>query len=161
MAGNGGGRGEIRQPLFSFSNYLLISMIFLILVLAAGITYFDYRQAEETYQKSARQMQEQTEADLTQTIMIVDSSYELYDESLNLQMRKGFELFNNEYEMAGRDPSMMDLVGLKKAMNDTMDLYIINESIMVEYTTYEPDQNLDFSQWPYSYNFWVRSHSRP
>ncbi|MFA5003359.1 MAG: hypothetical protein WC502_10355, partial [Methanolinea sp.] len=153
MAGNGGGRGEIRQPLFSFFHYLLISMIFLILVLAIGITYFDYRQAEETYQKSARAMQEQTEQDIIQTIKIVDESYAMYDNSLNFQMQKDFSLFLGEYEEAGRNPSRMDLPGLKKVMNDTMDLYIINESIMVEFTTFEPDQNLDFSQWPYSYNF--------
>lgn len=153
MAGNGGGKGEIRQPLFSFFHYLLISMIFLILVLAIGITYFDYRQAEETYQKSARQMQDQTEQDISQTIKIVDDSYAMYDNSLNFQMQKDFSLFLQEYEEAGRDPSRMDLPGLKKVMNDTMDLYIINESVMVEFTTFEPDQNLDFSQWPYSYNF--------
>lgn len=153
MAGNGGKRGPRQLPLFSFSNYLLISMIFLILVLAVGITYFDYRQAEETYQKSARAMQEQTEQDISQTIKIVDDSYAMYDNSLNFQMQKDFSLFLQEYEEAGRDPSRMDLLGLKKVMNDTMDLYIINESVMVEFTTYEPDQNLDFSQWPYSYNF--------
>lgn len=153
MAGNRGDRGEKRGCLVSFSHYLLIAMIFLILILAAGITYFDYRQAEETYQKSSRAMQEQTEADLAQTIRVVDSSYAVYDESLNLKMQNGFSLFLQEYERAKRDPAQMDLQGLKEKIAHIMDLYVINESFMIEATTYAPDLGLDFSQWPQSYNF--------
>ncbi|MCU0631365.1 MAG: PAS domain S-box protein [Methanolinea sp.] len=153
MAENGGDRRQKRSHLFSFSHYLLFSMIFLILIMAAGITYFDYRQAEETYQKSARAMQDQTEADIIQTIRVVDSAYEIYDNSLNIQMLNGFTLFLGEYERAGGDPSRMNLHALKEEMGNTMDLYMINESLMIEYTTYGPDLGLDFSQWPHSYNF--------
>lgn len=153
MAGSRGNRQEEGTHLFSFSHYLLLAMIFLIIIMAAGITYFDYRHAEESFQESAREMQEQTEFDLAQTIRIVDSSYEMYDESLNFQMMNGFSIFLRDYERAERDPQKMDLQAIKEELGNTMDLYIINESIMVEYTTYEPDQGLDFSQWPHSYDF--------
>src|SRR5690606_37094724 len=82
-----------------------------------------------------------------------DSAYAMYDQTLNLQMMNGFSLFLGEYERAGRDPSRMDLLSLKDEMGNIMDLYIINESMMVEATTYEPDLGLDFSRWPHSYNF--------
>lgn len=153
MSTTGRERGKKPGMDFSFSHYLLFSMILLILVMAMGITYFDYRHAEETYQKSARAMQEQTENDIAKTIRIVDSAYAMYDQTLNLQMMNGFSLFLGEYERAGRDPSRMDLLSLKDEMGNIMDLYIINESMMVEATTYEPDLGLDFSRWPHSYNF--------
>jgi len=153
MSGASDDGGKRRRYLFSFSHLLFLSMIFLICILAAGITYFDYRQAEETYQKSARAMQDQTEDDIAKTIRIVDSAYQIYDATLNVKMMNAFSLFLRDYERAGRDISRMDLHSLKEEMGDVMDLYIINESIMVEATTYEPDLGLDFSKWPHSYKF--------
>lgn len=153
MAGSGDEGRKRRGYLFSFSHLLFLSMIFLICFLAAGITYFDLRQAEETYQKSARAMQEQTEHDIAETIRIVDSAYAMYDSTLNIHMKNAFSLFIREYEGAGKDPSRMDLFTLKEEMGGTMDLYLINESMMIEATTYGPDLGLDFSQWPHSYKF--------
>jgi PAS domain S-box-containing protein len=138
---------------YSFSLLLLFWMVVLILVLAIGITYFDYRQAEETYQKNARAMQEQTEADIVQTIKVIDSAHSVYDSSLDVEMKTAFTPFLEEYDRAGRDPAKLDLIALKGALGNEMDLYVINESIMVEYTTYTPDLGLDYSQWPHSYTY--------
>jgi len=145
--------GRRPGPSYSFSHQLLFWMVILILVLAIGITYFDYRQAEETYQKNARAMEELTEANIAGTIIVIDSAYEMYDSSLNNEMKNAFSLFQKEYERSGNDPAKMDLDALKEALGNEMDLYIINESIMVEYTTDPSDLGLDFSQWPYAYNY--------
>jgi PAS domain S-box-containing protein len=153
LAGPDENGGKERDPSLSFSYYLLISMVFLILLVAAGITYVDYHQAEENYQKNARAMQEQTEDDITQTIRIVDDGFRIYDDALNLQMKEGFKIFLEEYERAGRDPSRMELNGIKEDLGNIMDLYIINESFIIEYTTYEPDRGLDFTQWSYTYDY--------
>ena len=154
MGGHGKGSGKKgRKARFSFSQYLLFAMMVLVLVIAAGITYFDYGQAEAIYHQNARAMQAQTEEDITQTIRVVDAGYEIFDSSLNLRMRDGFRIFLAEYELSGRDPSQMDLQKIKEDLGNTMDLYIINESMVVEYTTYPPDIGLDFSRWPHSYNY--------
>ncbi len=153
MTGTTGDRGKNSRIRLSFFHIFLISMIFLILVLAAGITYFDYRQAEETYQKSALAMQQQTEDDLAQSVRVVDGTYEILDNNLNLKMREGFALFLQEYEQTGGDPSKLDLQGMKEELGNSMDLYIINDSLIVEATTYTPDLYLDFSQWPYTYDY--------
>ncbi|MDH7510081.1 MAG: PAS domain S-box protein [Methanolinea sp.] len=145
--------GKGTSPSYSFSHLLLLWMVVLILVLAIGITYFDYRQAEETYQKNARTMQEQTEANIAGTITVIDSAYKMYDSSLNNEMKNAFSLFQKEYERSGHDPAKMDLDALKEALGNEMDLYIINDSIMVEYTTDASDRGLDFRQWPYSYDY--------
>ena len=153
MTGTTGDRGKNSRVHLSFFHYLLISMIFLILVLAIGITYFDYQRAEETYQKSAFAMQQQTEDDLVQSVRVVDGTYEILDNNLNLKMREGFALFLQEYEHSSGDPSKLDLQGIKEELGNSMDLYIINDSMIVEATTYAPDLYLDFSQWPYTYDY--------
>ena len=62
-------------------------------------------------------------------------------------MSSGLEQFATEYERAGRNVSAMDLARIKHdVFHDTMDLYVINASNMVEFTTYPPDQDLDFAE---------------
>ena len=73
----------------------------------------------------------------------MDTGLKLFDNSLNLRLQRGFSLFLEEYERAGRDPSRMDLAGLKEEFGGDVDLYVINESGVVEYTTYLPDRGLD------------------
>jgi PAS domain S-box-containing protein len=136
-----------------FSRYLLFYLLIIILLVASGVTYVDYRQAQETYHDNALRMQQQTEDDLAQSIRIVDAGFRLYDEALNARMKTGFGEILREYENSGRDPSHMDLQKIKEDLGGEMDIYIINESIMIEYTTYPPDLGLDFSQWPYSYDY--------
>jgi two-component system, NarL family, sensor histidine kinase BarA len=82
----------------------------------------------------------------------VDTGLRLFDDTLNHQMREGFSPFLAEYERAGRDPAAMNLSHVKEQLGGTMDLYIICESGVVEYTTYPPDQGLDFSTIPDFYD---------
>ena len=146
-----GGREKKLQP--PFSRYLLFYILIIVLLVASAVTYIDYRQAEETYQNNAKRMQQQTEADLDQSIRIVDAGFRLYDDALNVRMKTGFSTILQEYEMSGRAPSKMDLQGIKEDLGGAMDIYVINDSMMIEYTTYSPDLGLDFSQWPYTYNY--------
>jgi PAS domain S-box-containing protein len=136
-----------------FSRYLLFSMILITLIVATGITIVDYHQAKDTYESYALSMQQQTEQDLSESIRIVDTGFKVYDEALNIRMEHAFENFSAEYERAGHDPSGMDLEKVKQDLGGVMDLYIINESMMIEYTTFPPDLGLDFSQWSFSYNY--------
>jgi PAS domain S-box-containing protein len=146
-----GGRGKKLQP--PFSRYLLFYILIIVLLVASAVTYIDYRQAEETYQDNAKRMQQQTEADLDQSIRIVDAGFRLYDDALNVRMETGFSTILQEYEKSGRDPSKMDLQEIKEELGGAMDIYVINDSMMIEHTTYSPDLGLDFSQWPYTYNY--------
>ena len=141
-----------KSPL-PFSRYLLVSMVLITLVVATGITYVDYHQAQDNYESNARSMQQQTEQDLGESILIVDAGFKVYDEALNIRMKEAFDSFLAEYERAGRDPARMDLEKVKQDLGGVMDLYIINDSMVIEYTTFLPDLGLDFSQWPYTYTY--------
>jgi PAS domain S-box-containing protein len=136
-----------------FSHYLLFSMIFLIVLVAAGITAIDYLQVKQNYERDAAFLQTQTETDLIQALNIIDSGFQLFDDSQNERMAAGFPLFMAEYERAGRNPARMDLASVKEKIGGPIDLYIINESGVITYSTYSPEIGLDFKTIPYFYEY--------
>jgi PAS domain S-box-containing protein len=142
--------GEQRR---SFSLYLFISVFILVLIVILGITIVDYTNAERNLQENALLLQAQTENTIQEDLQIVDKSLKLYDTTLNRQMQEGFVLFLQEYNRSGRDPADMDLRAIRSKLNTPMDLYVINSSGIIEFTTYEPDLNLDFRTVPYFYNY--------
>lgn len=137
------------SPRRPFSHYLLVSMILLIILVAAGITAIDYLQAKQQYEQNAAFLQVQTEENIIRTIGIIDAGFRLFDESQNEKLQDGFSLFMAGYEAAGNDPARMDLERLREKIGGNVDLYIINESNVIEYTTYGPDLGLDFRTVPY------------
>jgi len=145
--------GKPKKRARPFSHYLLFSMILLIVLVATGITVIDYRLAQENYERDAAFLQNQTEQDIVQSIGIIDSGTKLIDDSQNEKMSAGFTGFMAEYERAGRNPAHMDLSGLKEKMGSTFDMYIINETGVIEYTTFAPDYGLDFKAIPYFYDY--------
>ena len=128
-----------------FSVTLFVFIVALIVLIVVGITIVDYTIAERNLRDHQRLLEEQTEIDVTNSILLVDAGLKLFDDTLNGQMASGLEDFAAEYERAGRNASAMDLAWIKhEVFHDTMDLYMINASNMVEFTTYPPDQDLDF-----------------
>jgi PAS domain S-box-containing protein len=162
-----------------FSYYLLISIFAVILVLVIGITVVDYLNAETIMAENEKVLQEQTENQLDISFRTIDSGLKMFDNTLNRQMDQAFVLFMDEYERAGEDPARMDLKAVKDEIQKTvvtklathtspegsnttsnlipsaaMDLYVINASGVVEYTTFAPDNGLNFrTSIPYFYEY--------
>lgn len=91
-------------------------------------------------------LEEQTEIDLNNSIMLIDAGLKLFDDTMNGEMERGLTAFTGEYERAGQDASALNLTRIKREIfHDEMDLYVINASNMIEFTTYSPDQDLDFN----------------
>ena len=139
-----------RRP---FSQYLLYSTILFILFVALAVTAVDYLHAKTNFEENAASLKAQTEHDLVLSTLMANAGFELFDESLNTQMKQGFSAFLNEYERAGRDPSRMNLQAIKETIGGTMDLYVINESGVIVDTTYAPEQGLDFKSVPYFFDY--------
>jgi PAS domain S-box-containing protein len=139
-----------RRP---FSQYVLVSIIVMILAVALAVTVFDYLQARDNLEENAVALKNQTEQNLIQSTLMADAGFRLFDDSLNTQMKQGFSLFLQEYERSGRDPARMNLESVKERIGKNMDLYIINESGVIEYTTYAPELGLDFKSIPYFYDY--------
>jgi PAS domain S-box-containing protein len=141
----------------SFSFYLLLFIIFLITMTVVFITIGDIVVVNENAAEQAALLRNETEQNIIVSVRTVDEGLKLFDNSLNQRMEEGFVLFHQAYRDKGGDPSLMNLTELKQELGGEMELYIINESGVVEYTTYQPDLGLDFKATiPYFYDYLMK-----
>jgi signal transduction histidine kinase len=145
---------EIKSaPSHSFSRYLLICMIVLVLCVVGFLTVNNYLYAKNNFDQEEILLQVQTEQNAEQAIRAKDAIWTIYDSSLNDRMEKGLNLVLKEYEVAGRDPSRMDLGKLRMAVGPDTDIYIIDEAGVIAYTTYGPELGMDFKTIPSFYKY--------
>ncbi len=137
----------------SFFLYLLVAMSLLVVFVIGLVTVNDYYKTKNMFDQNSQHLERQTEQDIIATIKLTDEIYTLYDSSLNEQMRKGFDSLLAEYQRAGGIPSRMNLTNTKKDLGDSFEIYIINESGVIEYTTYEPELGHDFKNISYFFEY--------
>jgi PAS domain S-box-containing protein len=137
----------------SFSVFLLISMILLVLCIVGFLALNDYLFTKSNFDQQSTLLEFQTEQNIDQVIRTTDAAWNIFDDNLNSRMEQGLDNVMQGYERAGRDPSKMDLTGLKKDLGGDFDIYLINESGMIAYTTYEPELGQDFKKVPYFYDY--------
>ncbi|NMB79781.1 MAG: PAS domain-containing protein [Methanomicrobiales archaeon] len=137
----------------SFSRYLLLCMMVLVLCVVGFLTVNDYLYTKQNFNHEEYLLQVQTEQNIEQAIRLKDAIWNTYDSSLNDLMRQGLVQVAAEYEHAGRDPARMDLVQLKKQIGEDFDIYIIDENGVIVYTTYAPELGMDFTTIPSFYRY--------
>ncbi|KAF5087750.1 Adaptive-response sensory-kinase SasA [anaerobic digester metagenome] len=140
------------RRLRGFSTHLVLVMILITLPTIGLISALDYRQVEENLIAEENRLWEQTERSVIQSLCLMDAGLNLFDCTLDGQMQEAFAPVLAEYRRAGGDPAEMDLAGIKEHLGEGMDVYVINESGVIEYTTYQPDMGLDFRHMPDFYD---------
>ncbi len=140
------------RPSLSLTVYLLLAILLAMAPVICLFSFIDYVEVRQELDTNAEEFRDQTESGIILSMNLVDTGLKLFDNTLNHDMREGFGLFIAEYERAGRDPAEMDLHGVKQQLGGDMDLYIINESGVIEYTTCPSDLGLDFREIPYFYD---------
>jgi signal transduction histidine kinase len=127
----------------------LIGVIILIILIVTGMVLtINYQASRSTLEEHTKTLQDTTEYSLEQSIVLVDRGLLLFDQSLDYRLRESMNRFFTAYEESGRDPSRIDLMSLRESFGEGYELYIINESGVIEYTTYPPDHLLDFAIYP-------------
>jgi len=106
-----------------------------------------------SFEKTSNLLQVQTEENIVEALQLTDAALKLYDNTLNRQLKNDFTLFTDEYNRSGGDPSEMDIEGIKEYLGPDIDLYIINDSGVIQYSTYQPEIGLDFKTVPYFYDY--------
>ncbi len=137
----------------SFTLYLIIAVLLILIPVVVSISFIDYTRVDQEQAANDRILQNQTERSIIISITLVDTGLKIFDDSLTEEMQESFMPFLAEYERAGGDPASMDLAAVKAELGGVMDLYVINESGVIEYTTFEPDLGFDFSTIPYFYEY--------
>ncbi len=130
---------------------LLLISVFIPILIILGVTNFQVSQ--NNLQKSFLLVQSQIEENISQTITIVDEAYNMLGRSFDNKMKDGFDVLIDAYHASGKNPANMNLEMLKSQLGGEMDIYIISDDGIVEYTTFEKDQGLDFKQWEGFYSF--------
>lgn len=137
----------------SFFVSILFAMIILILIVGALVVVNDYYNTKNIFDENSQHLRQMTEQDIIVIIKLTDESYSLYDSSLNEQMRRGFDSVLESYKQSSGNPSLMNLTDLKMNLGEDFDIYIINESGVIEFTTYVPERGMDFKKIPYFFAY--------
>lgn len=127
------------------------SIVLIILIVTAVVINVNYNNSREQLGKTMLLQQEQNEEGLIQSMLLVDQGHLLFDQSLDYKLKASMDSFLSAYEESGGDPGKIDLEGLKASFGEGYELYIINDTGVIEYTTYAPDYLLDFSEYPQFY----------
>ncbi|UUX91443.1 sensor histidine kinase [Methanoplanus endosymbiosus] len=125
-------------------------VIFFILILIISVaTYTTFRTSFETQYDDRM---DDAVVVVINHVNLVNTGLNTYENAYDRELLESFSLFSEAYENSGGDPSAIDLNVLRDNIRlsnfGTLELYIINESGVVEYSTYKPDIGLDFSRYP-------------
>ncbi|KUK63728.1 MAG: Integral membrane sensor signal transduction histidine kinase, partial [Methanoculleus marisnigri] len=140
------------RPLLPFMLYLLLAILLVMAPVVCLLSLVDSMGVRQELEMNAEDFRDQTESGIALSMNLVDTGLKLFDNTLNHEMQEGFGPFIAEYERAGRDPGAMDLLRVKEQLGGRMDLYIINTSGVIEYTTYPPELGYDFTGIPSFYD---------
>jgi PAS domain S-box-containing protein len=128
-------------------------MVLLVLCVVGFMTVNDYLYTKNNFDRESHLLQVQTEQNIVEAMRLKDVTWNIYDESLDDQMKKGLTSVLLEYNRSGNEPDRMDLTGVKTSLGDNYDIYLINESGVIIETTFEPELGQDFKKVPYFYEY--------
>jgi PAS domain S-box-containing protein len=137
----------------SFSRSLLIAMIILVIILVGLMTAYDYIDLKNMTDNEFSHLQTQTEESITAALRLDNAATSIMDDQLNRQMMSGFDTLFAEYYRSGENPADMNLTKVKETLGEGYDIYVINTSGVIVYTTYPPEQGEDFRTIPYFYTY--------
>ncbi len=133
---------------------LVIFLVFIILTVAVSVILFT--SIENSIIAQFDEKMDQTAISVTQSAVLADKGLILYEKAYDQQLKDAFNPFLDAYDRSGGDPSAIDLERLKAEMIRSsdwdIDLYVINEAGVIEYTTFEPDRGFDFKTVPDFYS---------
>jgi len=128
-------------------------MLILVLFLIGLMTVYDYINLKNSIDTEFSTLQNQTEDSISAALKMDDSATTVLDDQLNDQMTNGFDSLFAEYNRAGGNPAAMNLSLIQEKLGNGYDIYIINQSGVIVYTTYPPEQGEDFRSIPYFYRY--------
>ena len=146
------GGKERRASLQSGLAHTLFAAIFIVILL---VSFVSFGIISHSMNSQFEDKMDNTVATVNQYTYLVNKGLALYDSSYDKKFEESFSVFLKAYADSGNNPAAMDLYALQDEIsadyNGDLDLYIINESGVIVYTTYEEDLYLDFRTWPEFY----------
>jgi len=137
----------------SFAFFILVSMMLLVLCLVAFFSINDYIHTKENFDRESALLENQTEQNIRSAMRLTDTAWNIFDDNLNGRMETGLNKIQDAYIESGGNPAAMNLSALKQDLGSDYDIYLINETGVIAYTTYPPELGQDFRKVPYFYRY--------
>ena len=137
----------------SLFTVVLFSMILLVLCVVGFMTVNDYLYTKNNFDRESNLLQVQTEQNIIEAMRIQDATLNIYDDTLDEQMKKGLSTALLEYNRSGNDPNRMDLTEVKNSLGENYEIYLINASGIITATTFTSELGTDFKKVPYFYEY--------
>ena len=145
--------GPPARRMRTISISLLLAMIVLILCIVGFLSLNGYLYAKNNFERESSLLQTQTEQNIIEAMRLEEITWNVYDETLNEQMKAGLTDVLAEYNRTGSNVDRMNLASVKKGLGENFDIYVINESGVIISTTYTPELGMDFRVVPYFYEY--------
>ncbi|NLV26614.1 MAG: HAMP domain-containing histidine kinase [Methanomicrobiales archaeon] len=137
-------------PSYRTRLFLVITLIFFVFIVLISCTlyFFSINQVITEFTDS----RQQAEKTFVSSAILTEVGIETFDAQYDFLLHDRMIPFIKAYEENRQDPSLINLNSLKTTISSgvpgEIELFMINKSGVVEYTTYERDKNMDFSQYP-------------
>ena len=141
------------QRMKSLSVSFLLPMVLLIICIVGFISFNGYFYTKNNFERESSLLKAQTEQNIIEAMRLEEITWNVYDETLNDQMKDGLSSVLLEYNRTKGEPGKMDLAKVKNSLGQNYDIYVINESGIIISTTYTPEFGMDFRQVPYFYDY--------
>ncbi len=139
----------------SFTRYIMAVILVLLIVTIGVFSAVSFLETREDLISNFQFSQHQSEQSLAESLVLVDKGLALFDALPDNAMREALEELRWAYVDAGNDPEKVDYAALKAGLQGSFDgmieFYVINETGIIEYSTYEDDIGVDFKRWPEYY----------
>lgn len=137
----------------SFSFYLLIFMVALVLFIVGILSACNYLESKTNFEQDAHNLEIQTEKNIEAAFRLTDTATTILDNNLNDAMERGLKEVREEYRLSGSNVSGMDLESIRSRLGEGYDIYVIDEDGVIVRTTYAPELGQDFRSVPYFYQY--------
>ena len=135
-----------RDMKISLKIIILLGFLLILTPALLLLSYTDYSKAKTDLENNFDFMVDQTAENVTGAYDLVEVGFRILSLSLENKMQNAFEPFKGAYFAADGVVEKIDLDALKATLGDEFDLYIIDEQGVIIHTTFEKDQDLDFSK---------------
>nr|WP_319537929.1 HAMP domain-containing sensor histidine kinase [uncultured Methanospirillum sp.] len=137
---------------YSLNNALMIIFSLIFIGIIGMLSFFQYGAVAADQKGQFSDEISKTDLILNHSVSVLFEALNLYDSRYDYEMEMVLSRLSDTYVGSGNDISQINLTGFKEEISPIfpgdVDLYIINSSNIVEHTTYDPDINLNFTQFP-------------
>jgi signal transduction histidine kinase/HAMP domain-containing protein len=133
----------------------MIVITFFCISVIIGISYFSYIETSQNINNSYDREVQASENLFLKSSVYIHKGLKLWDSTYNDNLKRNIQTLIAAYTKSGSNPGQLNLSEIVAEFDplykDRIDVYFINSSGIIEYTTDETEYQLDFKIWP---DFW-------